>query len=239
MTNQESTVTPRAVPIGQHDAVKDRARAIAEVRSHRRIYLTYFTLSLVAFIAAVFLRGITSSLSANTPSSHAIKTLSGFFLVALVLELVFLVIFIFSFLRAAREVHRYSTVKLILFLVLLLIPIVSLIVLIVLDHSMYLESLGEEARPTAENPHFSELAIWSLSAVLFPVLGLPLAIIALHRLDRSGGRVKGRNLAITSIALNSAVLGLFIGLLSFAPRRTEAPRAAYPQRTHLTPARPQ
>jgi hypothetical protein len=103
----------------------------------------------------------------------------------------------------------------------------------VLDHSMYLESLGEEERPTAEHPHISELAVWSLSVVLFPVLGLPLAIIALHRLDRSGGKVKGRNLAITSIALNSAVLGLFIGLLSFTPRRTEAPRAVHAQRTHV------
>ncbi len=239
MTNQESTGTPRAVPVGQHDAVRDRAKAIAKVRNHRKTYLTFFILSLAAFIAAVVLRGTISSLSVDTPSSHAIKTLGGFFLVALVLELVFLVIFIFSFLRAAREVHRYSTGRLIGYLVLLLIPIVSLIVMVVLDHSMYLESLGEEARPTAEHPHISELAIWSLSVVLFPLLGLPLAIIALHRLDRSGGRVKGRNLAITSIALNSAVLGLFIGLLSFAPRRTEAPRAAYPQRTHLTRARPE
>jgi hypothetical protein len=239
MTNQESTGTARAVPVGQPDAVKDRAMAIEKARSHRKTYLTFFVLSLAAFIAAVILRATISSLSVNTPSSHAIKNLSVFFVVALALELVFLVCFIVTFLRAAREVHCYSTGKLILYLVLLLIPIVSLIVLVVLDHSMYLESLGEEERPTAEHPHFSELAIWSLSVVLFPVLGLPLAIVALHKLDRSGGKLKGRNLAITSIALNAAVLGLFIGLLSSTPHRNEAPRPIHARRTHLTRPGPQ
>ena len=166
-------------------------------------------------------------------NSPTIKTLSGFFVACLVVELIFLVCFIVTFLRAAREVHRYSAWKLILYLVLLLIPIVSLVVLIALDHSMYLESLHEHERPTVERPHFSDLVIWSLSAVLFPLLGLPLAIIALHRLDRSGGRLKGRNLAITSIALNAAVLGLFIGLLSSIPHRNETRRQVHARMTHM------
>jgi hypothetical protein len=238
MTNQESTGTARAVPVGQHDAVKDRAKGIEEARKRRKTYLTFFILSLAAFIAAVVLRAVMSMLLANTPASPAIGTLRVFFLVSAALQFVFLVCFIVSFLRAAREVHRYSTGKLVLFLVLLLIPIVSLIVLVVLDHSMYLESLDEHERPTAEHPHFSELAIWSLSAVLFPVLGLPLAIVALHKIARSGGALRGRTLAIASIVLNSLVLLLFIGLYTFGPRRNERPRPIHPRRTHLTRAKP-
>jgi len=234
MTNQESTATPRAVSTRLPDAVRDRAKLIEKARSHRKTYLTFFILSLAAFIAAVTLRAIIASLSPSMSSSHATKALSDFFLVCIALQVVFLVCFVITFLRAAREVHRYSTGRLIGYLVLLLIPIVSLIVMVVLDHSMYLESLGEEERPTAEHPHFSEMAIWSLSLVPFPLLGLPLAIVALRKIARSGGVFRGRRLAITSIVLNSLVLLLFVGLFAFAPRRNDRPRPVHPRRTHLT-----
>ena len=136
----------------------------------------------------------------------------------LVANIVFAVAFLIVFLRTAKRCG-FSNVVLVLVAVGVLLPLLSMIIVLLADWQVgkriaagWLEASPEEFARLVSQPRLMPASYWSviLSLIPFigPVIGLPLALIALRAIAREPGKLKGRGWALTGIVLNT--LGLLL-----------------------------
>ena len=121
--------------------------------------------------------------------------------------------FEWAFLKAAR-LAGLSVGALVPIAVLLLIPSVGLITLLLVD--FWTADTVERGRGEAAKPKLSRLSYWSLIMAWLPVIGLPMAAIALWQIASSRGMLTGRGLAIAGFIVN-AVFTLLIAAAIVVP----------------------
>jgi hypothetical protein len=168
---------------------------LATAKRNRTLYLTFFILMIIG-------NGITMGTAAGV-----------------LLYLPALVLFLIFFLRTAKMVGGYSTLELIGIGIGAFIPVISLIVLGIVDVKLYKSIRGVDGKttPSYGGPReFSSMSLYSLLLVAFPYIGLPLAFFAIRRISNSQGRLYGRKLAIISLTLNLFALAFLIFIIIMA-----------------------
>ncbi len=133
----------------------------------------------------------------------------------ILLALPCLVLFMIYFFATARLVKGYSAVKIVFLCLGLFIPLVSLIVLVCVDSSLYKaikerEGLGRP--PEEAKRRFCSWGLYSFLLIPLPLIGLPLGIVGLVKISKSEGKLYGKTLAWIAVVLNSLLL-LFIAFL--------------------------
>lgn len=122
------------------------------------------------------------------------------------------VAFLWVFLKTAR-LAGLSVAALIPIAMLLLIPLIGLITLMVVDFHIA-DTVDRGAAPEIK-PRLSRLSYWSLIMAWLPVVGLPMAAVALWQIRASRGMLTGRGLAIAGLMLNMVIAGLIaVAILS-------------------------
>ena len=159
-------------------------RDIKDIKKKRQYYLLVF-----------FLKILASALFVNT-------SIFWIFLA----ELVLAIIFIYLFTSLCMRVLKYSGARFVAVIVLLLLPLISLITIMFVDNAILREIKKEDWKISGPEPEMCDLATWSLIFFFFPFVGLPMAIVARNRIDQSNGLLRGRQLAVASIVVNSYCL---------------------------------
>jgi hypothetical protein len=134
--------------------------------------------------------------------------------------LAWLVAFLWVFLKAAR-LAGLSVAALVPISVLLLIPILGIVTLMVVDFRIA-DTVARELAQGAR-PRLSRLSYWSLLMAWLPIVGLPMAAVALWQIGASRGMLRGRGLAIGGLILNALALVGFLALVLGAASAPSAP----------------
>ncbi|MCF7956107.1 MAG: hypothetical protein K9M75_09920 [Phycisphaerae bacterium] len=125
--------------------------------------------------------------------------------------------FLYYFLCTAKLVKGYSAVKTAFTCIALLIPLVSIIILLYVDSDVYKrikERENPELIPVVDERSFCWWGLYSFMLILIPFFGLPLGILALVKISKSGGMLYGKVLAWIAVVLNSIMLFIYgIGIV--------------------------
>jgi hypothetical protein len=113
------------------------------------------------------------------------------------------ILFLCQFL-AATAVAGFPLWARVAWAVLTFVPLVGILVIMVVDRRLYDIVAEPRPEPTRDRPRVYPLAYWSIIATPLVGLGLPLGIVALVQIRRSGGALRGSWLAWLGVVLNSA-----------------------------------
>ena len=192
---EEDELTPSATPIfepAEPEAEPDFDLALAKKR--RKLYLIFFVLMVISNVVTM---------------GHPAGLLFYF---------PFLIAFMCYFLSTAKLVLGYSTGKLVAMGVGLFIPVVSLIILLCIDTTLYKE-IREREHPVGQGQgprEFCSMGLYAFLLTPIPIIGLPLAILAMRRIKKSEGRLYGNVLALISLIFNAFYLGLIVLIVILA-----------------------
>ena len=141
-------------------------------------------------------------------------------LVLSVLLVAWFAAFLWVFLKTAR-LAGLSVAALVPISVLLLIPIAGIVTLMVVDFRI--ADTVERELTQGARPRHSRLSYWSLIMAWLPIIGLPMAAVALWQITASHGMLTGRRLAIAGVVLNALIAAAFGALLLVAAVAPSAP----------------
>jgi len=110
--------------------------------------------------------------------------------------------FLWVFLKTAR-LAGLSVLALVPIALLLLIPGVGLVTLMVVD--FHIADTVDRGVAPAARPRLSRLSYWSLIMAWLPIIGLPMAAVAVWQTSASRGMLTGRGLAIAGLVVNTLV----------------------------------
>ncbi|HUW56136.1 MAG TPA: hypothetical protein VMZ92_05835, partial [Planctomycetota bacterium] len=162
-----------------------------KIRARRRGYICVLLLAIALAVAA---------LMTGNPIYWAIR-------------LAVIIVFLILFLGTAHAVLGYPAWKLVLMAIGILIPFVSLIVLGVVDHKVYARM--REASGAPPLAPVTGFAYFSLLLCIVPVVGLALSIIAVVRIRRSAGALRGMAMSIVAMVISALITGVcLLGLIA-------------------------
>ncbi len=157
---------------------------IVEIRKRRARYLALFILMIACNVMLVIAGNIHGFLIGK----------SLLIPISLVVGILFLIIFD----SVAKQVLGYSTGMLIFIsFIILFIPFASLITIAIVDNKIYAAIKGRQDNIGMAKRQLCSLAIFSILLFILPVIGLPLAALAIRRISKSEGQLYGKTLAVT------------------------------------------
>lgn len=165
-----------------HVAGAGAAISAAELDRRRTVYYV------------LFLSQIPVAIAARIVQTPAVSVVLGLLLIA------WAIAFLCVFLKTAR-LAGLSVPALVPIAVLLVIPIIGIITLMVVDFRI--ADTVERAVAQGVKPRLSRLSYWSLIMAWLPIVGLPMAAIALWQICTSRGMLTGRGLAIAGLVVNT------------------------------------
>ena len=123
------------------------------------------------------------------------------------------IVFLTLFLQTAYAALHYPAWKLVLMgIAIFLIPFVALIVLGTVDRKIY-DLLRQQSGAPPLGP-ISGLAYCSLVLCWAPVVGLVLSIVAVVRIKRSAGALRGMAMSIVALVISAPITGMcIVGLI--------------------------
>jgi hypothetical protein len=169
-------------------ATDDTEWTVEEIKKLRAIYLVFYLLMIASNLAVFFM---------GAPG-YCINFAMG-------------ILFLSRFNPIVKRVLGYSGGTLVgISLVILFIPLFSVITILIVDHKIY-DTIRAKQTPSGEiKCHLSSLAVCSLVLCLFPLIGLPLAIVAVHKISKSDGHLYGKTLAWISVVINGLLLAMVL-----------------------------
>ncbi|HUT75865.1 MAG TPA: hypothetical protein VM221_13645 [Armatimonadota bacterium] len=127
-----------------------------------------------------------------------------------ILLLVWLIAFLWVFLGTAR-LAGMSVPALVPIAVLVLIPLIGIITVMVVD--FHIADTVDRGPGQEDTPRLSRLSYWSLIMAWLPMVGLPMAAVALWQIGARRGRLTGRGLAIAGLVVNTLFAMLWVAVI--------------------------